>query len=197
VFYSNLGNENSNAGHIICSRGPQVAQPCSTALAQTHVYATDIHCDKLSHVSVITQESQKLNGTYSSVKPPMSIWHNIHFGQGMGNILCKTFMFALWSQILYNQRSNHPTTKHMTSWILPAVIAELHAYPLAFMKVTERSWVKLKSSDKLKFALTAVFLSLSFQETTTFCRKISDNYVRQGARRLYSSFWPDRSLRLD
>jgi len=28
MLYSNLGNENSDAGRIKCSRGPQVPQPC-------------------------------------------------------------------------------------------------------------------------------------------------------------------------
>jgi len=27
ILYTNLGNENSNAGNIKCSRGPQVRQP--------------------------------------------------------------------------------------------------------------------------------------------------------------------------
>jgi len=27
-LYSNMGNENSDTGHIKCSRGPQVPHPC-------------------------------------------------------------------------------------------------------------------------------------------------------------------------
>jgi len=30
ILYSKLGKENSNAGHIKCSRGPQVPHPCCT-----------------------------------------------------------------------------------------------------------------------------------------------------------------------
>jgi len=29
MFYSNFGNENSDAGHIKCSRGPQAPHPVS------------------------------------------------------------------------------------------------------------------------------------------------------------------------
>ena len=29
ILYSKLGNENSDAGHIKCSRGPQVPHPCA------------------------------------------------------------------------------------------------------------------------------------------------------------------------
>jgi len=35
ILYSTLGNENSDAGHIKCSRGTQVAQPWSTWIGWT------------------------------------------------------------------------------------------------------------------------------------------------------------------
>jgi len=45
ILHSNLGNENSNAGHIKCSRGPQVAHtpvlrcccPASVTLHLSHI----------------------------------------------------------------------------------------------------------------------------------------------------------------
>jgi len=33
ILYSNLSNENSDAGHIKCSRGPQVPNSCSSTIA--------------------------------------------------------------------------------------------------------------------------------------------------------------------
>jgi len=35
MLYSNLGNENCNADHIKCSRGPQVPHPCCRASLST------------------------------------------------------------------------------------------------------------------------------------------------------------------
>jgi len=41
MFYSNLGNENSDTGHIKCSRGPQVPHPW---YKPTWLTAISSHC---------------------------------------------------------------------------------------------------------------------------------------------------------
>jgi len=49
ILYSKLGNENSDTGHIKCSRGPQVPHPCLAAcLHQDRIRSGFMLSQKLS-----------------------------------------------------------------------------------------------------------------------------------------------------
>jgi len=47
ILYSKLGNENSDTGHIKCSRGPQVPYPCFT---------TYLHQDRIRSGFMLSQK---------------------------------------------------------------------------------------------------------------------------------------------
>ena len=73
MLYSKLGNVNSVAGHIKCSRVPQVPHPCSYGTASTMLFFRDSTTVWLflCHVSSLTMGARR--GAKRAFAPPWKL----------------------------------------------------------------------------------------------------------------------------